>query len=154
MAARPIPMGYHTLTPYLIVKGAAGAIEFYKKAFGATEVMRLEAPGGKVGHAEIKIGDSHVMLADEMPEMGHKGPQTLGGTPVSILIYVEDVDARYKQAVAAGAKPMRPVADQFYGDRAGTLSDPYGHVWSIATHKEDVSREELERRFKEMMKGK
>jgi len=152
MAVKPIPDGYHTATPYLIIKGAASALEFYKKAFGATELMRLADPSGKIGHAEILIGDSPIMLADEHPEMGYRGPQSLGGTPVSIALYVEDVDARFNQAVAAGAKVMRPVKDQFYGDRSGTLTDPFGHVWTIATHKEDVSPEEINKRFEAFAK--
>jgi PhnB protein len=152
MAVRPIPAGYHSVTPYIIVQGAARAIEFYKQAFGATEIMRLADPSGKVGHAEIKIGDSNVMLADEHPEMGIRGPKSLGGSPAILLIYVTDVDARFGQAVAAGAKVLRPVKDQFYGDRAGTLEDPFGHVWTIATHIEDVSNEEVNRRFEAAMK--
>ena len=148
MAVKPIPEGYHTATPYLIINGAADAIEFYKKAFGATEIMRFPAPGGKIGHAEIKIGDSPIMLADEFPEMGYKSPKTLGGSPASIMIYVEDVDTVFNQAVAAGAKEQRPVKDQFYGDRLGTLEDPFGHVWHVSTHKEDVSLEEMEKRAK------
>jgi PhnB protein len=146
MAVRAIPDGYHSVTPYLIISGATEAIEYYKKAFGATELMRIDAPGGKVGHAEIKIGDSPIMLADEFPEMGYKSPKTLGGSPVSIMIYVEDVDTVFKQAIAAGGKEQRPVKDQFYGDRSGTLEDPFGHVWHVATHKEDVSAEEMEQR--------
>jgi PhnB protein len=141
-----IPEGYHSVTPYLIVKGAARAIEFYQQAFGATELMRLDGPDGSVGHAEIKIGDSPVMLADEHPEMGFRSPQTLGGTGVSLLVYVENVDDLFRQAIAAGGKELRPVQDQFYGDRMGTLEDPFGHVWSIATHIEDVSPEEMRRR--------
>jgi PhnB protein len=152
MPVKPVPHGYHTVTPYLIIKGAADAIDFYKKAFGATELVRMAQPGGKIGHAEIRIGDSPVMLADEVPQMKHLSPQTLGGTPVSILLYVEDVDARFKRAVAAGAKVVRPVVDQFYGDRSGTLQDPFGHVWTIATHKEDVPPDEMERRMAEMMR--
>jgi PhnB protein len=152
MAVRAIPAGYHTATPYLIVKGAAAAIDFYKKAFGATELMRLADPSGKIGHAEIKIGDSPIMLADEVPAMGIRSPQTLGGAGVSILLYVEDVDARFNQAVAAGATAVRPLQDQFYGDRSGTLTDPFGHVWTIATHNEDVPPEEIDRRFEAMMK--
>ncbi len=143
---KPIPEGYHTATPYLIIKDAASAIEFYKKAFGATELMRMTHPDGRVGHAEIKIGDSPIMLADEVPEMGYRSPQSFGGSPVSILLYVEDVDALFSQAVAAGAKVVRPVADQFYGDRSGGVTDPFGHVWYMATHKEDVSPEELRKR--------
>ncbi|MGH9682691.1 MAG: VOC family protein [Candidatus Acidiferrales bacterium] len=143
---KPIPEGYHTATPYLIIKGAADAIEFYKKAFGATELMRMPGPGGKIGHAEIKIGDSPIMLADEAPEMNARSPQSFGGSPISILLYVEDVDAVFNRAVAAGAKVERPVADQFYGDRIGGLTDPFGHVWYISTHKEDVSPEEMKKR--------
>jgi PhnB protein len=148
MAARvkPIPDGYHTLTPYLIVDGAAGAIEFYKTAFGAIELMRLGGPGGKVGHAALKIGDLVVMLADEFPEMGARGPRSIGGSPVRILLYVENVDEVVAKAVAAGATLVRPVEDQFYGDRAGGVEDPSGHYWHLATHKEDVSPEEMERR--------
>ena len=142
----PIPRGYHTATPYLIVKDAAGAIEFYKKAFGATELMRMPGPDGKIGHAEIKIGDSPIMLADEVPGMGFRSPESLGGSPISILLYVKDVDAVFSQAVAAGAKVQRPVADQFYGDRTGGLIDPFGHLWYVATHKEDVSPEEMKKR--------
>jgi PhnB protein len=152
MAVNPIPDGYYTATPYLIIKDAARAIDFYKQAFGATELMRFADPSGKVGHAEIKIGNSVIMLAEEHSEMGYRSPQTLGGTPVSILLYVEDVDARFRQAVAAGAKAMQPVQDQFYGDRSGTLVDPFGHVWTIATHKEDVSLEEVHKRFENLMK--
>ena len=142
-----IPEGYHTATPYLIVNGAAKAIEFYKQAFGATEILRMEDPkSGKIGHAEIKIGDSHIMLGDEMPEMGYSSPQTLGGTPVSIMLYVEDVDTVAAQAVAAGAQVLKPVADQFYGDRSGSFADPFGHQWHIATHIEDVTPEEVGKR--------
>jgi PhnB protein len=148
MAVKPIPEGYHSVTPYLIIKGASEAIEFYKKAFGASELFRIPAPGGKIGHAEINIGDSRVMLADEYPEMGYKSPSSWGGTAVSLMIYVEDVDSVYQQAVAAGGKEKRPVKDEFYGDRLGTVEDPFGHVWHIATHKEDVSMEEMERRAK------
>ncbi|MDQ3686080.1 MAG: VOC family protein [Acidobacteriota bacterium] len=140
---KPIPDGYHTITPYICVNDAANAIEFYKKAFGATELMRLADPSGRIGHAEIKIGDSHLMLADEFPEMNFRSPQTLGGSPVTIYLYVEDVDAIANQAVAAGAKLVKEVKDQFYGDRSGTVEDPFGHVWYIATHKEDVSLEEI-----------
>ena len=145
-----IPTGYHTVTPYLIVRNAAAALDFYKKAFGAVELMRFPGPGGKLMHAEMKIGDSPVMLADEMPEEGHVGPQTLGGAAVSLMLYVENFDARFAQAIAAGATVKRAVADQFYGDRTGTLADPFGHVWSLATHKEDVSMEEMQRRMAKM----
>ncbi len=147
MTVKAIPDGYHSATPYLIISGAAAAIDYYKQAFGATELLRMPAPGGKVGHAEIKIGDSPIMLADEHPEMGYKSPQTLGGSPVSIMIYVADVDKVFDQAIAAGGKAQRPVKDQFYGDRSGTLEDPFGHVWHVATHTEDVSAEEMERRM-------
>ena len=154
MAVRPIPEGYHTATPYLAIKGAAQAIEFYKKAFGATEMLRLPQPDGRVGHAEIKIGDSCIMMADEFPEMGHRGPQSLGGTTVSILLYVEDVDAVFNKAIAAGAKVVKPVQDQFYGDRSGFIEDPFGHRWGIATHKEDVSDEEMKKRMAAMFSQK
>jgi PhnB protein len=151
MAVKPIPEGYHTVTPYLIVNDGAGAIDFYKRALGATELMRMPGPDGKVGHAEIKIGDSPVMLADEMPQMGFRGPQALGGTPVSLCLYVEDVDARFGTAIAAGAKELRPVQDQFYGDRSGTFQDPYGHVWTVATHKEDLTPDEIAARMAKAM---
>lgn len=144
---KPIPEGYHTATPYLITNNAESAIEFYKKAFGATERMRLKDASGKVMHAEIMIGASTIMMADEFPEMNAVSPQSLGGSPVSIHLYVEDVDAMFGQAVAAGAKVFRAVEDQCYGDRSGTLTDPFGHTWMIATHKEDVSLEEVEKRL-------
>ena len=150
MKAKPLPVGYHNVMPYLIIDGAAQAIEFYKKAFGATERMRIPAPGGKVGHAELKIGDSIIMLADEFPEMGARGPKSIGGTPVSFCVYVDDVDKSFPQAIAAGAKETRPLKDQFYGDRSGTLEDPFGHTWTIATHVEDVSAEEMARRAEKM----
>jgi PhnB protein len=145
-----IPAAYAGVTPYLIVRDAARAIDFYKKAFGATEVMRLPAPGGKIGHAEIKIGEGMVMLADESPEMGHKSPQTLGGTPISLMFYVPDVDAQFAGAIAAGGTVTQPLKDQFYGDRSGTLTDPSGHIWTIATHTEDVAPDEMDRRMKAM----
>jgi PhnB protein len=144
--AKPIPEGYHTATPYLIVNGAASAIEFYKKAFGAAELMRFAQPDGKIGHAEIRIGDSRIMLADEYPEMGYRSPQSFGGSPVSIHLYVENVDALASQAVSAGAKVQRAVQDQFYGDRSGTFEDPFGHVWHLSTHIEDLSFEEMQKR--------
>ena len=153
MATKPIPDGYRTATPYLIVKGAAEAIEFYKRAFGATELLRMADPNGRVGHAEIRIGDSVIMLADEYPEMGHRGPRSLGGSSVSILLYLEDVDAVFERALKAGARAQRPVQNQFYGDRSGTLEDPFGHVWTIATHVEDVPEEELKRRAEAVMKS-
>ncbi len=152
MAVQPIPAGYHTATIYLIVKGAAQALEFYKNAFGAVELMRMPGPNGTIGHAEIKIGDSPIMLADEFPEMGHKSPTTLGGTAAGIMIYVPDCDAMFAKAVSLGATVMKPLADQFYGDRSGTITDPFGHQWTIATHIEDVSPEEMERRHDDMKK--
>jgi PhnB protein len=152
MAVKPIPDGYGTITPYLYIKDAARAIDFYVKAFGAIELYRLADPGGKIGHAEILIGTSRIMLADEFPERNVRGPQSLGGTSVSFLIYVEDVDARFDRAIAAGATMLRAVKDQFYGDRSGTLADPFGHSWTIATHVEDVSPEEMKARFEAAMK--
>lgn len=143
---KPIPEGYATLTPYLSIKGAANAIEFYKRAFGATELMRLSQPDGRIGHAELRIGDSRLMLADEFPEMDFRSPQSIGGTAVMLHLYVEDVDTVVGRAVAAGGKVLRQVQDQFYGDRSGTVADPYGHVWNVSTHKEDVSPEEMRRR--------
>ena len=145
MAVKPIPDGYHSVTPYLIVRDGARAIDFYKQAFGAVELFRMDAPGNKIGHAEIKIGDSPVMLADEHPEMGAKSPESFGGSPVHLMIYVEDVDTVFKKALAAGGKETRPVKDQFYGDRSGNLTDPFGHSWTVATHKEDVSVEDTKR---------
>jgi len=145
-----IPAGYAGVTSYLIIRDAARALDFYKKAFGATELMRFPGPGGKIGHAEIKIGDGVVMLADESPEMGHKSPQTLGGTPITLMFYVADVDAQFARAVAAGGVVKNPLKDQFYGDRSGTITDPFGHIWTIATHKEDVSPKEMERRLAAM----
>jgi PhnB protein len=145
-SAKPIPDGYHAVTPYLIVKGADRAIDFYVKAFGARELFRVPQPDGRVGHAELQIGDSRVMLADEHPEIGARSPQSFGGSPVTIHLYVEDVDATVSRAVQVGARLDRPVADQFYGDRNGGLTDPFGHVWFVATHKEDVPQDELERR--------
>ncbi|HEY9402061.1 MAG TPA: VOC family protein [Pyrinomonadaceae bacterium] len=142
-----IPEGYHSITPYLHITGASRAIEFYKQVFGATEVLRMDAPDGKIGHAEIKIGDSHVMLADEHPDMDVRSPESFGGTPVSLLLYVEDVDALAERALAAGAKMLSPLEDKFYGDRMGKLVDPFGHIWAIATHKEDVSPEEMQKRM-------
>jgi PhnB protein len=143
---KPIPDGYSTVTPYLIVPDAAAAISFYRQAFGASERMRLVRPDGKIGHAEIVVGGSVVMLADEYPPMGARGPAQFGGSPVSIHLYVEDADATAARAVAAGAKIIRKVENQFYGDRLGTVEDPSGHIWHISTHVEDVSSEEIGRR--------
>ena len=151
MAVQFKPDGYHTATPYLIIQGAAKAIEFYKQAFEATELMRLDSPGGKIGHAEIKIGDSILMLADEHPEMGFRSPQALGGTPVSLMLYVVDSDAMFAQAIAAGGTVQRPIQDQFYGDRSGQLIDPFGHVWTISTHKEDLTPAEINARLTGMV---
>jgi PhnB protein len=145
-AKKAIPDGYHNVTPYLCVKGGADAIEFYKKAFGATEVMRMEAPGGKIGHAELQIGDSRVMLADEFAEMGFLSPKSIGGTAVMMHLYVEDVDTTFPRAIAAGATVTKPVADQFYGDRGGQVEDPFGHRWYVSTHKEDLTMEEIDKR--------
>ena len=153
MATKAIPDGYRTATPYLIVNGTANAIEFYQRAFGATEMLRMADPQGRIGHAEIRIGDSVIMLADEHPAMGYRSPRALGGSSVSILLYLEGVDAVFERAVKAGAKALRPVTNQFYGDRSGTLEDPFGHVWTIATHVEDVPPEELKRRSEAAMKS-
>jgi len=151
MSVKPIPEGYHSVTPYLIVKGAAKAIDYYKKVFGATETMRIPGPNGTVMHAEIKIGDSVIMLADEQ-QGNFRSPEGLGGSPVSLMVYVEDVDKTFKQAISSGAKETRAVQDQFYGDRSGNLVDPFGHVWTVATHKEDVSEAEMQRRMSAMQK--
>jgi PhnB protein len=147
-----IPDGWRVVTPYLVVKDAARAIEFYGKAFGAKEVMRLPGPGGKIGHAELKIGGEYVMLADEVPEQGHKSPVSLGGSPVRIHLYVEDVDAVARRAVEAGAKILIPIGDQFYGDRSGRIEDPFGHIWIISTHQEDVTPAEMEKRMEAFFK--
>ncbi|HSI36343.1 MAG TPA: VOC family protein [Tepidisphaeraceae bacterium] len=152
MAVKPIPDGYRSITPYLVVSGAAAAIEFYKDALGARERMRMPGPGGKVMHAELEIGDSVVMLADEFPEMGAKGPGAFGGSPVSIMLYVADVDAIFAKAVGLGAKVLRPVQNQFYGDRSGTMTDPFGHTWTIGTHVEDLTPDEIGRRMAAMPK--
>lgn len=151
MVVRAIPEGYHSVTPYLVVDGAAEAIRFYEEALGATEVLRLPM-GDKIGHAEIRIGDSHVMLADEWPDMDIRGPKSRGGATSSLMIYVEDVDAAFERAVAAGATPERPVENQFYGDRSGTIVDPFGHKWTISTHVEDVPEDEIHRRMAEFSK--
>jgi PhnB protein len=148
---KPIPEGYHTVTTYLAVDNAAKAIDFYKQAFGATERARMDGPAGKIGHAELQIGDSILMLADEMPQSGCRAPKSLGGTTCNIFLYVQDVDAAFKKAVAAGAKVEMPVADMFWGDRYGKLSDPFGHSWSMATHKEDVAPAEMQKRMQAAM---
>jgi PhnB protein len=154
---KAIPEGYHSITPALIVKNGTKAIEFYKQAFGATERYRMDGPNGKIGHAELKIGDSIIMLTDEFPEMKCLSPQSIGGSPVSMFLYVEDVDTIFNKAVSAGSRVLDPVKDQFWGDRLGRLEDPFGHVWSISTHKEDLSPAELkkaaESAFAEMSKS-
>jgi PhnB protein len=151
MAVKPVPEGYHTVTPYLAVEDAAEAIEYYKKAFGAKERVRMDTPDGKIGHAELQIGDALVMLADPFPQSSTKPPKELGGTTSSVFLYVEDVDAVVKQAVDAGATVTMEVADQFWGDRFGSVTDPFGHSWAVATHVEDVPPEEMAERAKEAM---
>ena len=150
-----IPEGYNSVTPYLVIKGAAQAIDYYKNVFGATEVVRMNGPNGTVGHAELQIGDSRIMLADENPSMGqgHTSASTIGGSPVSLYLYVPDVDKSFERATAAGAKVLKPVQDQFYGDRSGFIQDPFGHLWGLATHVEDVSADEMERRMKKVMQA-
>ncbi|MGD1215875.1 MAG: VOC family protein [Terriglobales bacterium] len=148
-----IPKGYNSVTPYLIIKGAAKAIDYYKNVFGATEVVRMAGPDGRVGHAELQIGDSHIMLADEFPEMGHRSAESIGASPVSLLVYIPDCDKVVAKAVAGGAKVLKPVEDQFYGDRSGFIQDPFGHLWGIATHIEDVSPKEMEERAKKAMQA-
>jgi PhnB protein len=148
---KPIPQGYHSVTPYLTVNDATKALDFYKRAFGAHEIMRMDAPNGKIGHAEIKIGDSIIMIADEMPGSGNKAPQTLGGSSAGLFLYVEDADAVFQKAVQAGSQVVAPLADMFWGDRFGTVKDPFGHSWSVATHKEDVAPAEMSKRMKEAM---
>ena len=151
MAVQPVPDGYHTVSPYLAVEDAATAIDYYKKAFGATERVRMETPDGKIGHAELEIGDSIVMLADPFPQASTKPPHELGGTSAGVFLYVEDVDQVVKRAVEAGATVTMEVADQFWGDRFGTVTDPFGHVWSVATHIEDVPPAEMAERAKAAM---
>jgi PhnB protein len=154
MTVKAIPDGYHSVTPYLSIRGAAQALEFYQRAFNATEVFRLVAPSGEIGHAEIRIGDSAIMLADPCEEGSFRHPQSLGGSSVGLHLYVEDVDALFAQAVAAGAKTIRAVQDQFYGDRTGTLEDPFGHVWFLATHKEELTPEEINQRAEALFRQK
>jgi PhnB protein len=151
MAVKPIPEGYPQITPYLIVDGAADAIDFYGKVLGTTERVRMPGPDGKVGHAELGLGDSLIMLADEHPDMGYQGPKTIGGTPVTVSVYVDDVDATFDRAIKAGAKELRKPEDQFYGDRAGQFEDPFGHRWSVSTHVEDVTPEEMRERAAKLM---
>jgi PhnB protein len=151
MGVSAIPAGFHTITPYLVVKGAAEALEFYKTALGAVELSRMDGPEGRLMHAEFKVGDSPMMLSDECPSGQYPGPLSLGGSPVSLLLYVEDSDALFNQAIAAGAIARDAMADRPWGDRMGTLIDPFGHIWSIATHQEDVAPDEMERRMRAMM---
>jgi PhnB protein len=148
--ANSVPQGYHNVTPYLLIKGAGDAIAFYTQVFGAEETLRLTAPDGRIGHAEIRIGESVIMIADEHPEMDFLGPQSRGGTTVSLLVYVDNADEIFKEALRGGATELRPLCDQFYGDRSGSITDPWGHVWSIATRVEDIGPEELKRRFEEL----
>ena len=150
MAVNAIPDGYYSLTPYLVISGAAEAIEFYQKAFGAVEILRMPGPAGRIMHAEVKIGNAVLMLADENPERGYLSPKTRGGATSSVMLYTDDVDATFKKAVANGAKGDQPPTDMFWGDRMANITDPYGHSWGIATHKEDVSPEEMEKRMKAM----
>jgi PhnB protein len=150
--AKPIPEGYNSITPYLVIKGAAAAIDFYKQAFGAVEIMRMPQPDGRVGHAELKFGNSIVMMADEYPEMQVVGPKTLGNTSVGLLLYLDDVDKAVERAVSLGATIKKPIADQFYGDRTGTIEDPFGHKWTLAVHIEDVTPEEMQRRMEAQAK--
>jgi PhnB protein len=148
-----IPKGYNSVTPYLVIKGAANAIEYYKNVFGATEVVRMNGPDGQVGHAELQIGDSRIMLADENPSMGNRSAESIGASPVSLYVYIPDCDKVVEKAVAGGAKILKPVQDQFYGDRSGFIQDPFGHLWGVATHKEDVSAKEMEERAKKAMQA-
>ena len=150
---KPIPDNYPQVTPYLSVDGASAAIDFYSSVFGATVRMRMDAPDGKVGHADLQIGNSVILLSDEYPEMGIQGPKTIGGTPVTLNVYVEDADATFERAVSLGAKALRAVEDQFYGDRSGQFEDPFGHRWNVATHIEDVSPDEMAKRAAEAMGG-
>lgn len=153
MGVKPVPEGYSSVTPYLIVSGAAQALDYYKMAFDAQEIMRMPSPDGKIMHAEIQIGSARIMLADEVPQMGHKSPQTLGGSGVGLMLYVTDVDDTFQRAVSGGGQVVRPVINQFYGDRSGTITDPFGHQWTIATHVEDVAEDEMTRRAEEAMKS-
>ncbi|HSZ63548.1 MAG TPA: VOC family protein [Terriglobales bacterium] len=148
-----IPEGYNTVTPYLVIKGAAKAIDYYKKVFGATVVVRMDGPDGKVGHAELVIGDSRIMLADENPAMGNRSAENIGGSPVSLYVYLPDCDAVVAKATAEGAKILKPVQDQFYGDRSGFIQDPFGHLWGVATHVEDVSEKEMSERARKAMQA-
>ncbi len=151
MSVQPIPQGFHSVTPFLVVNDAAKAIDFYRRAFGAKEIMRMDGPDGKIGHAELKIGDSILMISDETPQTSVRSPRSLGGSTVNIFLYVDNVDTVFKQAESAGAKVNMPLENMFWGDRYGTLTDPFGHSWSVATHKEDVSSEEMKKRAQQAM---
>jgi PhnB protein len=153
MAVKPIPDGYTSVTPYLIVNDASKALDYYKMAFGANELMRFDGPGGKIVHAEFQIGNSRLMIADEMPEMGHRSPQSIGGSGTGLMLYVDDVDSTFERAITGGATVMKKVENQFYGDRSGSLTDPFGHIWTIATHVEDVSEEEMQKRMEAASKA-
>jgi PhnB protein len=153
VSVKPIPEGYSSITPYLVVKGAARAIDFYKQAFGATEILRFPGPNNMIMHAELRIGDSVIMLADEMPNGPYRSPDAFGGSPVSLMIYIENVDDVFNRALSLGSRQIRAVEDQFYGDRSGNLIDPFGHVWTVATHVEDVSPEEMQRRMNALPKS-
>jgi PhnB protein len=148
-----IPKGYSTITPYLVIKGAAKAIDYYKKVFGATVVVRMDGPDGRVGHAELQIGDSRIMLADENPQMGYRSAESIGASPVSLYVYLPDCDKVVAKAATEGAKILKPVVDQFYGDRSGFIQDPFGHLWGVATHKEDVSPKEMSERARKAMQA-
>ena len=153
MAVNPIPEGYPQVIPYLSIQGAGKAIDFYSNVFGFEEIVRMGGPEDKIGHAEMKLGDSVIMLSDEMPDMGNKSPKTIGGSPVTVCLYVEDVDSIYKKAIDNGATEITPLDNQFYGDRSGQFEDPFGHRWNVSSHVEDVSPEEMEKRMAEMMGG-
>ena len=153
MSVHYIPQGYHSITPYFVIDGAARAMDFYRDVFGAVEIMRMPGPDGKIGHAEMKIGDSHIMLADEHPQQGFRSPTSIGGSGMGVMVYVADADRCFKAAVERGAKVVEPPQDKFYGDRSAQVIDPFGHFWTIATHVEDVAPEEMERRLKQMEGG-
>ncbi|MFG2981752.1 VOC family protein [Streptomyces sp. NPDC048258] len=153
MTVKPVPEGYPRVTPYLCIDGAATAIDFYVSVLGANERMRMPAPGGRIGHAELELGNSVIMLADEHPDIGFRSPKAVGGTPVTLHVYVEDVDAVFTKALGRGAKQLSPVKDEFYGDRTGQFEDPFGHRWNVATHVEDVPLEEMEKRSEEAMRS-
>ncbi|WP_369142547.1 VOC family protein [Streptomyces sp. R44] len=153
MTVQPIPEGYPRVTPYLCVDGAAAAIDFYVSVLGATERMRMPAPDGRIGHAELELGNSLIMLADEFPEMNFRSPKAVGGTPITLHVYVQDVDAVFAEALSRGAKELSPVKNEFYGDRTGQLEDPFGHRWNVSTHVEDVPPEEMEKRAEEAMRA-